>query len=842
MEGQNELIKFGSTIPIKCFVHRLGYSSKHWHNSIELLFILSGEVEISVNNITYTLKSDDVIVINSNEIHELKSNDCTLIATQIDLSIYDKDLIDINNMYFNCNSSYYENKAFFNNLKKIVAQLVKINSIPQEYNEIITKSLCYSLLHELIINFKSEKDSSDSIQTKKYFDRLSRILTYINNNFKQDISLSDIAVIEHLSIPYLSKFFTKNMNINFLTYLNTLRLNSAVKDLFSTDNSVETIAYNNGFPNAKAFVQIFKKEYKTLPSQYRKDFPKKSLNSNSSISTHSFVGYLNLDLNHHGHLAKLANYLNDDINFIDTNKVITKDYIVHKDIDISTVTTELKNTFKVFTSVGSAKEILLEDIQNMLRTIQKEIGYEYIKFHGILSDDMHVYKISKDGTPSISFTLVFKAIDFLLSIGLKPLIQLSFMPKDLAVYPNNTAFDSNFIISEPNDMNKWNYLIKSFITSLINHYGTLEVESWLFTIWNEPDTPNNMFGLKSDELFYDLYKNTFDTIKNINPHIQIGSPSSYYIAILDDVWIHKFIKWSKKNNCLPDFINIHFYDTNFISNSFSELNSNEVGKSTLTLSEDTSSFSKFITQLSTYVENELDKNHKIYLTEWNSSPSHFDLLSDTCFKSCYLTKNLLENFDKLASFGYWVLSDFFQEYQIPENLFHGGLGLFTYNGIKKPSYYAFYLINKLGSEFIEKGDGYFITKENNEIRIMLYNYKHFSSLYAQGEMFDMTLTDRYTVFGQEKKKEFNLKLKNINYNNFIVTEYIVNRQYGSAFDKWVEMGAMPFSSQEEIDYLSSLSKPMINKYKISSYNNSLNINAILEQLEIRLIIIKPNEN
>lgn len=379
------------------------------------------------------------------------------------------------------------------------------------------------------------------------------------------------------------------------------------------------------------------------------------------------------------------------------------------------------------------------------------------------------------------------------------------------------------------------------IKGLINRYGKLEVESWLFTVWNEPDTPNNMFGLKSNELFYDLYKNTFNTIKKINNNLKIGSPSSYYITIVDDVWIHKFIQWCKVNNCTPDFVNIHFYDTNFTTDNFAKLNSNEVGKSTLSLSENTNSFSKFINQISTYVENELSKDHKIYLTEWNCSPSHFDLLSDTCFKSCYLTKNLLDNYDKLDSFGYWVLSDFFQEYQIPENIFHGGLGLFTYNGIKKPSYYAFYLINKLGSEFIEKGDGYFITKENNEIRIMLYNYKHFSSLYAQGEMFDMTITNRYTVFGQEKKKEFNFKLENVNSNNFIVTEYIVNRQYGSAFDKWLEMGALPLESNEEIEYLKSLSKPMINKYKINSYNNILNINAILEQLEIRLIIIKPNE-
>lgn len=804
---------------------------------MELLLILSGEVQIIVNNTSYNLEADDIILINSNEIHELIADDCTLIAAQIDLPMYDKELIDIDNLYFECNSSYYKNKSLFTNIKKIIAQLIKINSISQDYNNIITKSLCYSLLYELVSNFKSDRSSNDSIQTKKHFDRLSGILTYIHNNYRDDISLSDIAEKEHLSIPYLSKFFTKNMNVNFLTYLNSLRLNSAVNDLLSTDNSIETIAYNNGFRNPKAFVQIFKKDYTVLPSQFRKDISKRKLINNPATLKPKFSGYLELE--HHGYITKLAEYLKHDTSIINPMPAITKDYIIRKQIDFSTPTIKLKKTFKVFTSVGSAKEILLQEIQEMLRTIQKDIGYEYIKFHGILSDDMNVFRVARDGNMSISFTLIYKVIDFLLSIGLKPLIQLSFMPKDLALKPNNKVFDSNFIISEPKNMDNWNKLISTLTSSLINRYGKQEVETWLFTVWNEPDTPSNMFGLDSDEIFFDLYKNTYKTVKKINKNLKFGTPSSYYLSSSDDLWLNRFIKWSNENYCTPDFINIHYYDTNFTTDSFSKDSNNEVGISMLALSENTLSFSKFITNLRSYVNNQFEEERKIYLTEWNCSPSHFDLLSDTCFKSCYLTKNLLENFDRLDSFGYWVLSDFFEEYQIPENIFHGGLGLFTYNGIKKPSYHAFYLINKLGSNLISKGDGYFITSENDEIRIMLYNYKHYSSLYAKGEMFDMTLTERYTVFGQEKKKEFNFIINNLPYEKYKVTEYIVNRQHGSAFDKWIEMGALDLDSHEEIEYLKGFSNPMINKYITSTIDDTLEVNFTLEQLEIRLIILAP---
>ena len=156
------------------------------------------------------------------------------------------------------------------------------------------------------------------------------------------------------------------------------------------------------------------------------------------------------------------------------------------------------------------------------------------------------------------------------------------------------------------------------------------------------------------------------------------------------------------------------------------------------LSQDPSSFEKFITHLKSRLSANGQDSLPIYLTEWNSTASHSDLMSDTCYKSAYIAKNILENFDSLDSFGYWVLSDFHEEYRLDNNLFHGGLGLFTYNGIKKPGYYAYYLLSKLGKEKIAQGDGYFITRSDNGYQIFLYYYVHFSRLYAVGELFDMT--------------------------------------------------------------------------------------------------------
>ena len=126
----------------------------------------------------------------------------------------------------------------------------------------------------------------------------------------------------------------------------------------------------------------------------------------------------------------------------------------------------LRHTFKAFTSVGRAAELLARNIQEMLTDLQKNIGFQYIKFHGILSDDMMV--VSRIGQSlRFTYTLVDQALDFLLSIQLKPLIQLSFMPKELAKNPEKTVCYSPVITSPPANMNEWDLLMEDF-TSLLD--------------------------------------------------------------------------------------------------------------------------------------------------------------------------------------------------------------------------------------------------------------------------------------------------------------------------------------------------------------------------------------
>jgi beta-xylosidase len=193
----------------------------------------------------------------------------------------------------------------------------------------------------------------------------------------------------------------------------------------------------------------------------------------------------------------------------------------------------------------------------------------------------------------------------------------------------------------------------------------------------------------------------------------------------------------------------------------------------------------------------------------------------------------------MGSFGNWSLSDILEELPFDNDLFCGELGLFTKYGIKKPSYYAFLFLTKLMNYLVDHGPGYFITSnQEGDYVILLYNYVHISSLYAQGVLFNVTFIERYNAFTDPAPMEVDLLLSNVENSTYTCIEHYVNREYGSAFDEWVRMGAEPLNTPEEIETLKGHSMPRINKSKIEVNNKKINYYTKLEPHEIRLIEIK----
>lgn len=822
MRKNYEIANFDTHMPLRCTMQQIGFVQNHMHDYFEVDLVLSGSCTVVVDGHSYTLGSEDVITIDAHTSHEMRSNDCTFVCIQFEQSIFEQTLPDPQHPQFFCNSAVQGDNATFASIRTLVARIIKNNADQQTGYELRNWAYIYELMDVMYNNFRLLRTHAQDVQSHRHAARVTQIARLVREHHTENLPLSRLADMVHLSAPYLSKFFDQQFGMTFLNYLTQIRLNHAVDELLNTEKIIEDVSADSGFPNSHAFVQAFKKEFGVLPSVYRRQNRERSPEKK-----------LLPTVEHHDYMAGLKKYL---MSTPATAPAPANSISCHIQLQAQATTQNLKHTWRSVMTVGSASDLLMADIQRMVTRMRQEIGFDYIKFNGILCDDLHVYNLSPDGKTVYNFVYIDKVFDFLMSVGLKPIVQLSFMPMLLAKDPQRRLF--NYLVSEPTSLCAWSNLVKAVVEHLLHRYGDA-VYSWHFCVWTQPDTPTDLYGFSSTEAFYEFYHNTYRAVKECSRALSFGTPPTYYI--MEDGhtnWYISFLAWCEKNHCMPDFLNFYFYDTALIDEQSSKESIFGFVHS-MTLRDKPDGFRSFVNQVRSEREQLGLKKTPIFLTEWNNTPSQEDLLNDTCFKSCYIVKNILENYDLLDSFGYWSLTDWMGEAPLPKELFFGGLGLFTVNGIPKASYYALCLLRQLGNTFIGKGDGWFATKQGNRYIIMMYNYRHFSHLYALGERFDMTFTDRYTPFDPVQNLDVHLSLTDIPNGRYLVREIMLNRKSGSAFDQWVNMGALELDTQQEYKTLEALSVPSCSKYIAEASKHTLELDAMLEMLEVRLLTIEP---
>lgn len=825
MNETSKTLHFGDNIPVQMHLKSTIPQAMHWHNFVELYYVLDGTLKISVLNQQHCLTADQLLVVNPFVSHAVLEAGATLAIFTIDLAKYDQHVLSPN-VRFDCNSVTSSNDESLAQLKRVLARFVKNNVAGHEGKELINKSLSYELLHILVSDFSTEESlagQSNSLQAA----RMEDILQYTNEHYAEGLSLTDLANRYYLTVPYMSKFFKTMMGTTFTDYMNDIRLSHVLNDLPRTDLSTEQLAETHGFPNTKSLVSLFKKRYRVTPAQYKRQL----------INAENFRENLryndeSLETAHTSHLSILSQYLNSEATDITTMK---HRYVkTLPTINVSNAKGKFVHTFQKSTSIGRAKEILFSENQKILKHIQEKVGFEYLGFHGLLDDEMMLYSEDINGNPELSFSLIDATFDFLKSIKLKPILELSFMPKALASNQQHPAYYTGSIISLPYDVNKWNYMIRGLMNHLMDRYGDEEVITWPIYLWSTPDLDTTHLGEEGLDDYNKLYYETWKTIKSCNPMLQVGAPNFINRSMEDGKYLSDFISFARTNNCMPDFLCMNYFsmsDSQAISN-LSQTQTN------MLLQSSPNAFSETLDKVNCNLEN-LRINHlPLYICEWNSSISHRELLNDTVFKSAYIVKNLLENHNRFHSVTYWALSDLLEEVKLSGNQFHGGLGLFTFDGMPKASYYAYELLAQLGDQLVASGDGFFMTRSTSEWQILLYNYHHYSNLYASGELFDMTPTNRYTPFDITHTQKFVIPLENIPDGNYTLSETIVNREHGSSFDKWVELGAETLVDYKEQQYLSSSSIPKMTRKVVAVENTQLIISRELEPHEVRLIKIR----
>ena len=829
MELNYEIIKLSDKLPIRILLHEVKYVGMHWHDSIEILVVLKGSVSIVVQQEQYELQESDLIVIHSNELHALSSSEDNLvIALQVPTGYILQHFPAFNQYKLNCKSFLYdrEHQDTFQEIRYLVAKIIWSYSKEGFAYELEIEYLLLQLLHELILHFREEEN--ESALSDKHMDRLLRIINTIRDNYAEPITLKDIADQEFLSFHYLSKFFHKHMGMSFTKYVNSVRLEQSVKQLVSSDLPISDIALNHGFPNVKSYYKLFNEIYGVTPRQYRLQ---NTIHTGNMFQQHNHtVNYL--EINRQNVFGELFQYLK--MPATQPASKLAHSLKIHHAIDAAGKGKALKHNWRKMTSIGKAKEGLYAAVQSQLKTLQDEIGFQYIRFHGIFDDEMMVYSEEQSGKPVFSFAYVDQLFDFLLSIGLKPFIELGFTPSQLAS-GEQAIFYKKSCISKPKDYGVWKQMVYSLTNHLIDRYGLEEVRQWYFEVWNEPEF--EQFWPDTFEDYCLLYKMSYDAIKEADAELKTGGPGTFSTTLLSNDWMDRFIAYCKAEACEPDFISFHSYPYENLDVDISQFVAFHDLLSAVPLSLNEDYLAAVIANVKRRVKS-LTGMTEIHMTEWNSTAYQRDLINDTCYKAAYIIKNIVETMDEIDSYCYWTSTDLLEEFQISEGMFHGGLGLMSNNGMKKPAYYAYTFLSRLGNTLIARGKYYIVTRQNNSYQLILFNYCHYDKLYSQNDESGIDYSNRYDVFAENQSRELTISLDGLNEGDYTICKHVLNRQHGSVFDEWVSMGCPDRLSREELVYLQNISVPKRER-KMLHINDSFQITAQLAPHEVQLYEIIP---
>lgn len=359
-------------------------------------------------------------------------------------------------------------------------------------------------------------------------------------------------------------------------------------------------------------------------------------------------------------------------------------------------------------TVGSdhAPMALRADWREQMRRCHDECGFLHVRFHGVLCDDVGTL-ISEGDALFYSFFNADQIIDFLLSIGMKPFVELSFMPTALAS-GDQIVFHYRANVSPPKDYPRWATLIRQLVAHWVDRYSLDEVRQWFFEVWNEPNL--HAFGSGKHDDYFMLYRYTVEAIKSIDSLLKVGGP-----ATAANAWIEDFIAFCAKSQLPADFISTHHYPTDAFGEPGDDTEA-QLSKSRRSVLRD-----------ETREVRRKAGDRPIYYTEWCSSSNPRDPMHDEPYAAAFITKTIMEANGLVQGYSYWAFSDIFEENYFPSVPFHGGFGLLNIHGIAKPAYRAFELLHALGTEMFPVEGTHptvdvWAARDARSITVLLTNY------------------------------------------------------------------------------------------------------------------------
>jgi xylan 1,4-beta-xylosidase len=421
---------------------------------------------------------------------------------------------------------------------------------------------------------------------------------------------------------------------------------------------------------------------------------------------------------------------------------------------------------------GRAVLSLRDSYRDDLRAVHEITGFEYIRFHAILDDDIGVYDEDAQGHPVYNFSYVDEIYDGLLKNKAKPFIELSFMPHKLALNPALHPFWYKPVPSPPKDPAKWEALIEAFAKHLLARYGKDEVEKWYFEVWNEPNL-DFWDGDPKQQTYFDLYDVTANAIKKVDVKLRIGGPATAQAA-----WVADFIAHCTRGHVPFDFVSTHVYGNDSSQDVFG--NGTPIARRDMV--------ARAAKKVYDQVKSSAAPNTPIIWSEYNATYMNQQQVTDSAFMGPWLANNIRECDGLTAMMSYWSFSDVFEEQGVVKTPFYGGYGLIAERSIPKAAFRAFELLHLLGNRRLPiDSENALVTKRpDGRLLIALWNYAE------PGE--------------NSEARTFQVRVENAKVRKYRML--LVAPGKGSSLEAWKTMGSPAFPTTAQIkDLVAASSLP-----------------------------------
>jgi len=362
---------------------------------------------------------------------------------------------------------------------------------------------------------------------------------------------------------------------------------------------------------------------------------------------------------------------------------------------------------KVFGS-GRAILSLRESYRDDLRSVKQITDFSYIRFHAIFHDEVGIYSEDGQGQPVYNFSYVDQIYDGLLNNGVRPFVEISFMPNKLAAANLLQAFWYKPNVSPPKDWGRWDDLVAAFTHHLVDRYGIDEVAQWYFEVWNEPNL-DFWAGQPKQETYWELYDHTALAIKKTNPRLRVGGPATAQAA-----WVDALIRHCAEKNIPLDYVSTHVYANDTAHDVFGT--EENIPRDRMVC--------RAVDKVHKQIASSTMPNLPLIWSEYNASYKNETEVTDAAYMGPWLADTIRQCDGLVDVMSYWSFSDVFEEQGVVKTPFYGGYGLIAEDGIRKPAFNAFKILHKLGEERIQlDSDSAVLTRRKDGTLVLaVWNY------------------------------------------------------------------------------------------------------------------------